>query len=165
MDGFARPCHHLHGKNSCAPLEKGEFEPASRALSLTYSVVCAVANVGSFCSANFPAGVNQNQNQNQIVKEDEGGSTWLASLWAYVESIPATPASASENTALVNRAFERMSSFGRIGGKVKVNAGDTSLASVLCAILWVWTGTSVGYFTGIKRKLNQQKHFGCTRMA
>ncbi|GMP46193.1 hypothetical protein CsSME_00014447 [Camellia sinensis var. sinensis] len=121
-------------------------------------------------SANFPAGVNQNQNQNQIVKEDEGGSTWLASLWAYVESIPATPASASENTALVNRAFERMSSFGRIGGKVKVNAGDTSLASgnptatlrrsssswynsryyifavigVLCAILWVWTGTSVG---------------------
>lgn len=121
-------------------------------------------------SANFTAGVNQNQNQNQIVKEDEGGSTWLSSLWAYVESIPATPASASENTALVNRALERMSSFGRIGGKVKISAGDTSLASgnptatlrrsssswynrrfyifsvigVLCAILWVWTGISVG---------------------
>ncbi|CAL5386262.1 unnamed protein product [Camellia sinensis] len=125
-------------------------------------------------SANFTTGVNQNQNQNQIVKEDEGGSTWFSPLWAYVESIPATPASASENTALVNRALERMSSFGRIGGKVKISAGDTSLASgnptatlrrsssswynrrfyifsvigVLCAILWVWTGISVGVLGG-----------------
>lgn len=34
MDGMGRPCHLQDGENSCAQVEVGEFEPASRALLL-----------------------------------------------------------------------------------------------------------------------------------
>ncbi|KAL0392305.1 UNVERIFIED_CONTAM: NAC domain-containing protein 17 [Sesamum radiatum] len=58
---------------------------------------------------NDPAGANQNGS----AKQDDGTDSWFSSaLWSFVESIPTTPASASES-ALVNRAFERMSSFSR----------------------------------------------------
>ena len=75
-----------------------------------------------------------------------------------MESIPTTPASASEN-ALVNRAFERMSSFSRVRMNVKntnVSVGNgaesnkragrskglffISVIGVLCAMLWVLIG-------------------------
>ncbi|XP_065881184.1 NAC domain-containing protein 17-like [Euphorbia lathyris] len=104
-------------------------------------------------------------NQNQSGEEDAGSAGWLSStLWAFVESIPTTPASASENP-LVNKAFERMSSFSRIRMNVKkinincdnLNAPNVaanarkgsgsrglfllSIFGALCALLWVLVGT------------------------
>lgn len=103
------------------------------------------------------AGTRENQSAN-----DGGGSaSWFSSnLWAFVESIPTTPASASEN---VNRAFVRMSSFSRLrlntlntlNTNVAVRNPETgarrrtgmnkgfflfSILGVLCAILWVLVG-------------------------
>ncbi|KAJ8769402.1 hypothetical protein K2173_002722 [Erythroxylum novogranatense] len=92
-------------------------------------------------------------------KEGDGATGWFSStLWSFVESIPTTPASAAESP-LVNKAFERMSSFSRVRMNVKnvnLNAGDVSVAirspgrnrwfillsifGVLCAILWVLVG-------------------------
>ncbi|KAL7127823.1 hypothetical protein ABFS83_14G276800 [Erythranthe nasuta] len=120
--------------------------------------------------------LNQNQNngfvndyagENEIGggKEDVGTESWFSSaLWSFVESIPTTPASASEN-ALVNRAFERVSSFSRVRLNVRntnIAAGNAtansrslgnsrngliffllSLFGILCAVLWVVTGPSV----------------------
>lgn len=108
-------------------------------------------------STNFPTQENQNQNGN------EGGGAaggFSSALWSFVESIPTTPASAAENI-LVNRAFERMSSFSRLRVNVKsttVSARNTtetirragsrckgllfiSVIGVLCAILWALIGT------------------------
>lgn len=98
--------------------------------------------------------------------EEATYSSISSSLWAFVESIPTTPASAAES-ALVNKAFERMSSFRRlrINNPIKMNvaaaAGNSSATSsrsagksrngviccfsllvLLCAILWVFIGTS-----------------------
>ncbi|XP_011074131.1 NAC domain-containing protein 17-like [Sesamum indicum] len=108
---------------------------------------------------NYPAGANQNGS----AKQDDGTDSWFSSaLWSFVESIPTTPASASES-ALVNRAFERMSSFSRIrinARNMNVAAGNASATSrhsgksrtgficisllgVLCAILWVLIGSFV----------------------
>ncbi|XP_024977299.1 NAC domain-containing protein 17-like isoform X3 [Cynara cardunculus var. scolymus] len=92
---------------------------------------------------------------------DNGTSSWFSSaLWAFVEAIPTTPASASESSALVNRAFERMSSFGRgrnvnVAAAVGVSTSKRlekkasssrgivyfSVLGVLLAILWVLVGT------------------------
>ncbi|XP_023549025.1 NAC domain-containing protein 17-like [Cucurbita pepo subsp. pepo] len=97
---------------------------------------------------------------NQIA--NGGGSSaskFSSNLWAFVESIPTTPASASEN---VNRTFQRMSSFSRLRlntlntfnanvaiGNPKTSARRTgtnkgfflfSILGVLCAILWVLLG-------------------------
>lgn len=94
-----------------------------------------------------------------------GTGSWFSSaLWAFVETIPTTPASASEGSALVNRAFERMSSFGR-GRNVNSTASGSgskrlevkpktsrsssrgivffSVLGVLFAILWVFVGSSM----------------------
>ncbi|KDP36516.1 hypothetical protein JCGZ_08899 [Jatropha curcas] len=105
-------------------------------------------------------------NGNQIGGEDDSNSGWFSSaLWTFVESIPTTPASAAESP-LVNKAFERMSSFSRVRMNVKscnINAADTlnaqtrpanarragrnrgflflSIFGALCAILWVLVGT------------------------
>ncbi|XP_059631508.1 NAC domain-containing protein 17-like isoform X1 [Cornus florida] len=116
-------------------------EPAS-------GVVCAAGNSG-----NLPTSTNQNESG----KEDDGTVMWFSSaLWSFVELIPATPAFASES-ALVNRAFERMSSFGRVridAGNTNVAAGNStatvirsgkyncnflcfSVLRVVCAILWM----------------------------
>lgn len=102
-------------------------------------------------------------NQNQSGEQDDGTNSWFSSaLWDFVDSIPTTPASASES-ALVNKAFERISSFRRIrlnAGNANVATGNNtsatsrssskpisilcfSLLGVLCAILWVLIGTSV----------------------
>ncbi|KAJ8541452.1 hypothetical protein K7X08_002268 [Anisodus acutangulus] len=109
--------------------------------------------------ANHPMGANQN-----LAKKDDGTQSWFSSnMWAFVESIPTTPASAAESALVVNRAFERMPSFSRMKlkvGNMNVAAGNTSTTSsssckskyvlfcfsllgVLCAILWVLIGTSV----------------------
>ncbi|XP_059631500.1 NAC domain-containing protein 17-like isoform X1 [Cornus florida] len=116
-------------------------EPAS-------GVVCAAGNSG-----NLPTSTNQNESG----KEDDGTVTWFSSaLWSFVELIPTTPAFTSES-ALVNRAFERMSSFGRVrmdAGNTNVAAGNStatvirsgkyncnflcfSVLRVVCAILWM----------------------------
>lgn len=90
--------------------------------------------------------------------EDVATSRFSSALWAFVESIPTTPASAAEN-ALVNRALNRMSSFGR----VKINNKNTNIAAgndiatvkragrvsflffpiliAICAFVWVSIGT------------------------
>lgn len=96
-------------------------------------------------------------NQNGSGKQDDGTDSWFSSaIWSFVESIPTTPASASES-ALVNRAFERMSSFSRVrinARNLNVAAGNAlatsrssgksrsgfilfSLLGVMCAILWM----------------------------
>ncbi|KAL8030337.1 hypothetical protein ABFS82_14G277400 [Erythranthe guttata] len=108
--------------------------------------------------------VNDSAGANEIGggKEDDGTESWFSSaLWSFVESIPTTPASASE-IASVNRAFERMSSFNRIrtnATNTNVAAGNYtsatsvkksrcgflffSLLGVMCAVLWVLIGASV----------------------
>ncbi|KAL8162588.1 hypothetical protein V2J09_014077 [Rumex salicifolius] len=72
------------------------------------------------CSGNVTinaTGSNSHQNQND--KGIEGDDKWYTSaLWSFVDSIPTTPASAAES-ALVNRAFERMSSFTRLRMNLK----------------------------------------------
>ncbi|KAL7085601.1 hypothetical protein ACP275_14G290500 [Erythranthe tilingii] len=120
--------------------------------------------------------LNQNQNNGFVNdyagengngggKKDDGTESWFSTaLWSFVESIPTTPASASES-ALVNRAFERVSSFSRVRLNVRntsVAAGNAtanstslgnsrngfiffllSLFGILCAVLWVVIGPSV----------------------
>ncbi|XP_030496441.1 NAC domain-containing protein 17 isoform X2 [Cannabis sativa] len=100
--------------------------------------------------------------QNQSGNDNNGNNSWFSStLWSFVESIPTTPASAAEN-ALVNRAFERMSSFSRLRINAAVNATTVPAGSdsetvksslrnrgfiffpilvVIIAILWVVLGT------------------------
>ncbi|XP_006360295.1 NAC domain-containing protein 17-like [Solanum tuberosum] len=115
--------------------------------------------------ANHPIGANQNQLPNQ----DDGTPSWLTSqLWAFVDSIPTSPAIAAESP-VVNSAFKRMSSF----SKMRINsrnmnvvaAGNTatsrssrhsknglfyfSFLGILCAILCVLVGT----FVDILRRL------------
>ncbi|KAJ6306760.1 hypothetical protein OIU78_021970 [Salix suchowensis] len=113
-------------------------------------------STGAVCeSSNNSTGANGNQGG----EEGDAANGWLSSaLWGFVESIPTTPASATENP-LVNKAFERMSSFSRIRLNVKninVDAGNgaaivrstgankgfvlLSIIGVLCAILWVLVG-------------------------
>ncbi|KAL0392304.1 UNVERIFIED_CONTAM: NAC domain-containing protein 17 [Sesamum radiatum] len=137
------------------------------------SVIAAEANQDRVPSSTSGV-VHQSQNHdfvnhaagaNEIgsSKQDDGTDSWFSSaLWSFVESIPATPASASE-TALVNKAFKRMPSFSRVrinARNTKVAAGNTSatsrssgksrsgflcfsLVGVICAILWMLMGTSV----------------------
>ncbi|GAV72079.1 NAM domain-containing protein [Cephalotus follicularis] len=107
-------------------------------------------------STNLLTETNQNQNGGENAE-----SSWLSSaLWSFVDSIPTTPASASESP-LVNRAFGRMSSFSRVrlnsarsnivavannaatvrrGGSVRVLL-LFSILGALIAILWVLIGT------------------------
>lgn len=68
-------------------------------------------------SSNYQAEANKNQTSNNGAAK----SRLSSALWAFVESIPTTPASAAEN-ALVNRAFGRMSSFSRM----RINARNTN---------------------------------------
>ncbi|XWS15332.1 hypothetical protein CRYUN_Cryun35bG0086800 [Craigia yunnanensis] len=82
-------------------------------------------------------GINQDQGD-----KNSGGASWFSSaLWSFVESIPTTPASASENP-LVNRAFERMSSFSRL----RLNARNTDASAVNGAATARRTSTNMGFF-------------------
>lgn len=106
-------------------------------------------------------------NQNESGKESEGGQPWFSSsaLWSFVESIPAAPASAAES-ALVNKAFQRMSSFSRVRlnpkstitavGSVSSGSGYAgvrgrvkgffflSFLAALFAVVCVFIGSNVG---------------------
>ncbi|KAF7820357.1 NAC domain-containing protein 17-like [Senna tora] len=75
-------------------------------------------------SASLPAEGNHNQSSSPM--GDVATSRFSSALWAFVESIPTTPASAAENA---NRAFERMSSFGR----VRINIKQANLAAAAAA--------------------------------
>ncbi|KAI3686047.1 hypothetical protein L1987_79717 [Smallanthus sonchifolius] len=108
--------------------------------------------------------------QNQCPENTENNTeSWFSSaLWDFVDSIPTTPASASESSAVVNRAFERMSSFSR-GRNVNLAAAAAvatsgnatkrlekpnssrssrgivyfSVLGVLFAMLWVFVGSCI----------------------
>ncbi|KAK6938224.1 NAC domain [Dillenia turbinata] len=111
-------------------------------------------------------GSSKNSSETKQNKRGSGGGgsvpRFTSSLWTFVESIPTNPASASENP-LLNRALERMSSFGRVSTtarntNITSSVGTTSgkpsssnggffyfiyLLGVLCAILWVLIGTNM----------------------
>ncbi|XP_038896115.1 NAC domain-containing protein 17-like [Benincasa hispida] len=112
---------------------------------------------GVLCdSSNFVAETNQNE-----VGEDSSASRVSSALWAFVESIPTTPASAAEN-GLVNPSFDRISSLSKWRISMKsttVSAIDSSslmsrrtgrtrkgrlflfsVVGALFAILWVFLG-------------------------
>lgn len=134
----------------------GVFNPIEGDQSVVDQSSSGVVNDNNM--ANYPMGANQN-----VAKKDDGAQSWFSSnLWAFVDSIPTTPASAAESALVVNRAFERMSSFSRMKlnvGNMNVAAGNASATSsssgkgkyglccisllgVLCAFLWVVIGTS-----------------------
>ncbi|KAH0910890.1 hypothetical protein HID58_034211 [Brassica napus] len=91
--------------------------------------------------------------------ENGGGGTspFSSALWAFMDSIPSTPASACEGP--INRTFVRMSSFSRVrfGGKANGTPATTtvglkkrsrnrgflvlSIVGALCAIFWVFIAT------------------------
>lgn len=136
-----------------------EFSAASRVHppTLKYSVLI----LQSFCYClgvvypssltTIPAGGNQNTDGEV---GNSAGNLFTSALWSFVESIPTTPASASDN-ALVNRALVRMSSFSRLrmnalstnacngcavtgkAGKIKGGFIMVSVIVALIAILWV----------------------------
>ncbi|KAL5195365.1 NAC domain-containing protein 17 [Glycine soja] len=106
-------------------------------------------------SVGFPTEGNNNQSS---TVEDVATSSLSSALWAFVESIPTTPASAAES-ALVNRALNRMSSFSRLKIKhtnIAASGKDTgtmkragrkglpflffSILIALCAFCWVFVG-------------------------
>ncbi|CAJ1976864.1 unnamed protein product [Sphenostylis stenocarpa] len=105
-------------------------------------------------SVSFPTEGNNNQTS---TVEDVTTNSFSSSLWAFVESIPTTPASAAES-ALVNRALNRMSSFSRVKIKHLNNAAGKDTATMkkagrrgfsilffpiliaLCAFLWIFVG-------------------------
>lgn len=132
------------------------FNPIEGDQSVVHQASSGVVNDNNM--ENHPMGANQN-----LAKKDDGTQSWFSSnLWAFVDSIPTTPASAAESALVVNRAFERMSSFSRMklnvanmnvavgntsatsssSGKAKYGFCCLSLLGVLCAILWVLIGTS-----------------------
>lgn len=85
------------------------------------------------------------------------GSRFSSAIWSYLESIPTSPASASE-AILVDKVCERTS---LTLSRVRIDAGNTKVAAtsrscgksrvgflcfsilgVICAILWMVAGTS-----------------------
>ncbi|KAJ4917198.1 NAC domain-containing protein 17 [Raphanus sativus] len=88
---------------------------------------------------------------------DGGTSPFSSALWAFMDSIPSTPASACEGP--INRTFVRMSSFSRmrLSGKANGTPATTtvvakkrsrnrgflvlSIVGALCAIFWVFIAT------------------------
>lgn len=118
----------------------------------------SLTNPGVVCdSVGFPTESTENQ---RSTVEDVKTSRLSSALWAFVDSIPTTPASAAENP-LVNRALNRMSSFSRVKIKPTDNniaAGNNDTATMkragrkgvsflffpiliaLCAFLWVSIG-------------------------
>uniref|UniRef100_A0A0D3CGH1 NAC domain-containing protein n=1 Tax=Brassica oleracea var. oleracea TaxID=109376 RepID=A0A0D3CGH1_BRAOL len=96
-------------------------------------------------------------------QDQEGGngggtSPFTSALWAFMDSIPSTPASACEGP--INRTFVRMSSFSRIRYSKKANGTPPvtstvaakkrsrnrgflllSIVGALCAIFWVFIAT------------------------
>ncbi|GLU06915.1 hypothetical protein SLE2022_239000 [Rubroshorea leprosula] len=80
------------------------------------------------------SGLECDVNQDQGDKEDAPASPFSSALWSFVESIPTTPASAAESP-FVNRAFERMSSFGR----VRLNPRNINVSAEIEEIQGCWS--------------------------
>ncbi|KAL9317717.1 hypothetical protein ACSQ67_014234 [Phaseolus vulgaris] len=135
----------IHGeRNTLSPSEEGFVDSFSLPSA---GVVCE--------SLSFPEEGNYNQSS---TVEDVSTSSFSSSLWAFVESIPTTPASAAES-ALVNRALNRMSSFSRVKIRhTNIAAGKETATTkkagrkgfsflffpiliALCAFLWVFVGS------------------------
>nr|WLO57468.1 NAC transcription factor 9 [Rheum palmatum] len=106
------------------------------------------SNTGDECSENVTpnaTGSNSHQNENQNGIGVGGDDKWYTSaLWSFVDSIPTTPASASES-ALVNRAFERMSSFTRLRMNLK-NTTDAAASAEAATNNWPKGGRMKGFF-------------------
>ncbi|XP_061345143.1 NAC domain-containing protein 17-like [Gastrolobium bilobum] len=135
----------MHGERNTQGSAEGFIDSFSLP---TPGVVCEPSS--------FPTEGYENQSSN--VEDVTATSRFSSALWAFVESIPTTPASAAEN-ALVNRALNRMSSFSRVKMKnTNVVAGkDTATVQragrkgfsflffpiliAFCAFLWVSIGT------------------------
>ncbi|ESQ33370.1 hypothetical protein EUTSA_v10007196mg [Eutrema salsugineum] len=110
----------------------------------------------------IPGSTNPTMNVNAQDQEGQNGvgktSQFSSALWAFMESIPSTPASACEGP--LNRTFVRMSSFSRIRfngtsvttskvTKAKKRMGNRgflllSIMGALCAIFWVFIIATVG---------------------
>ncbi|KAL4271762.1 hypothetical protein GQ457_13G022940 [Hibiscus cannabinus] len=113
------------------------------------------SNLGN---ASPTSGFVNNVTTDQVTKTKEVEAGFSSSLWSFVESIPSTPASASERP-LVNRAFERMSSFSKLKLNASVSAMNgsssgsarrksrnkgffiISVIGAVCAVLWFLMGT------------------------
>ncbi|KAJ4895049.1 NAC domain-containing protein 17 [Raphanus sativus] len=117
---------------------------------------------GSFAplpsSGVMPGTANVNA-QDQEGENGGGTSPFTSALWAFMDSIPSTPASACEGP--INRTFVRMSSFSRIRFSGKANGTPSvtstvvvakkrrrnrgflllSIVGALCAIFWVFIAT------------------------
>lgn len=123
-------------------------------------------NVGGFFACLGPLFQNQNNgfsncpaggNENGRCEQDDETESWFSSAaWAFVESIPTNPASASEGV-LVNRDFKHLSSSSRVRvtdrnidvnatsriyGKSRIGFLCFSVLGVICAVLWLLVGTS-----------------------
>uniref|UniRef100_A0A1J3H937 NAC domain-containing protein 78 n=1 Tax=Noccaea caerulescens TaxID=107243 RepID=A0A1J3H937_NOCCA len=115
----------------------------------------------------MPESTNPTRTVNAQEQEGQNGggtrSQFSSALWAFMDSIPSTPASASEGP--INRTFVRMSSLSRIrfnakasgssvtstskGTVAKKRAGNRgflvlSIMGALCAIFWVVIVATVG---------------------
>ncbi|KAJ4881424.1 NAC domain-containing protein 17 [Raphanus sativus] len=124
------------------------------------SVICgAFASPSSGvipASTNLATSVDDAQDQ-EGVNGGGGTSPFSSALWAFMDSIPSTPASACEGP--INRTFVRMSSFSRIRFSGKANGTPVntaviakkrginrgflllSIVGALCAIFWVLVPT------------------------
>ncbi|XP_004496404.1 NAC domain-containing protein 16 [Cicer arietinum] len=121
-----------------------------------YADSFSLTNPGVVCdSVSFPS--ESTENRRSTVEDVSTTSRFSSALWAFVESIPTTPASAAENP-LVGRALNRMSSFSRVKIKPTNIAAGNDTATVkragrkgvsflffpiliaLCAFLWVSIG-------------------------
>ncbi|KAK4747657.1 hypothetical protein SAY87_014243 [Trapa incisa] len=96
----------------------------STALESAEEVYLHTTGSANDSGSNNTSNANQYQNRGEVTGQTQT-SRFSSALWAFVDSIPTNPASASEIT-LVNRAFERMSSFRR----VRINSLATNDGSV-----------------------------------
>jgi hypothetical protein len=137
---YQQPCMNNLLENSMPNLEDALVD---QQLQWNYDQQWPAATLdqGGNC-VNRPSGRSEN--------EENGSKSWFSSaLWGLVESIPTTPASASEGR-MVNKAFEKMSSFsrlrmndltvnGELGNLVKRRSNwgilGFSILGVLCAVL------------------------------
>ncbi|CAN8303526.1 unnamed protein product [Cochlearia groenlandica] len=110
----------------------------------------------SSSSGVMPNSANPTMSVAQDQEGENGGGTspFTSALWAFMESIPSTPASACEGP--LNRTFVRMSSFSRMRFNGKANGTHVttttvakkrtgnrcfillSIVGALCAIFWVF---------------------------
>ncbi|XP_042495770.1 NAC domain-containing protein 17-like [Macadamia integrifolia] len=101
-------------------------------------------------STNILVEARQNQGGNEKEPQNYGNSS---TLWGFLESIPTTPAFASES-AFINRAFDRMPSFGR----VRINPVSMDAAAT-------GDGTSTGRRAGGSRGFSFLPVLGMTAAA